>query len=446
MVHCPFTETAPNPDVGSREGKCDSSQKWRMLIAFVALSISLGGCVLGKFSRLESNMERFAGTSALTGTVLHRASDRARIIVAVFQEHNGVPEFIYTTRLLNENFFLFLVEPGKAYYLVAFDDRDGNMAYTKGEAVGMCGSPFPKILKVDEANKYARCRITIVKRGSIPDAFATSLAQAQLVRKSQVPLVAGEVANIDDVRFSQAYGEMGLWAPFDFIRQVGAGIYFLEPYDANKIPILFVNGAGGYPQEWKYFVNNIDRNKYQPWLYLYPSGARLETAGRTLDMFIKSLHKRHRFNTLYVTAHSMGGLVARDFIIRNRHNGKSDYIKLFISISTPWGGHEAAELGAKYSPATIPSWIDLQTDSDFQKQIFSKPLNSRVNYYLFFGHKGSPGIFTGNNDGTVSMASMLRTEAQKDSMGTYGFDEDHTSILQSPAVLQTYTKLLNPTR
>ena len=55
-------------------------------------------------------------------------------------------------------------------------------------------------------------------------------------------------------------------------------------------------------------------------------------------------------------------------------------------------------------------------------------------------------MFTGNNDGTVSMASMLRTEAQKDSMGTYGFDEDHTSILQSPAVLQTYTKLLNPTR
>lgn len=418
---------------------------WRPLIVLSLASVILPGCVLKKFSQLESNLQNFAGTSAITGTVMHRASDRSRIIVTVFQNQNGNPEFVYATRLLDENFFVFLVNPGKTYYLVAFDDRDGNMAYNPGEAVGMCGYPLPKGLHVDDTKKYARCRITLIKRGKIPELFAASLSQAQTVQHNQVPLVAGKLANIEDARFSREYGEMGLWKPFDFIKQIGAGIYFLEPYNPNKIPILFVNGAGGYPQEWRFFFDNIDRSKYQPWIYLYPSGARLETAGRTLDMFIKSLHKRFRFSTLYVTAHSMGGLVARDFILRNR-NGKHDYVKLFVSFSTPWSGHEAAELGAKYSPTAIPSWIDLQTNSDFQKRIFAQPLGPKVHYYLFFGHKGRPSNFNGNNDGTVSMASMLRSEAQNESIGTHGFDEDHTSILLSQAVIETYNKILAATK
>lgn len=418
---------------------------YRILIILGLASVFLSGCLLKKFSQLESNLQNFAGTSALTGTVMHRASDRSRIIVTVFQDQNGTAEFVYATRLLDENFFVFLVNPGKTYYLVAFDDRDGNMAYAPGEAVGMCGYPQPKGFHVDDTNKYARCRITLIKRGKIPEVFATGLSQTQTVQHNQVQLVAGTLASIEDARFSREYGEMGLWKPFDFIKQIGAGIYFLEPYDPNKIPILFVNGAGGYPQEWKYFFDKIDRSKYQPWIYLYPSGARLETAGRALDMFTKSLHKRYRFNKLYVTAHSMGGLVARDFILRNRKKGKHDYIKLFVSFSTPWSGHEAAELGTKYSPTAIPSWIDLQTNSDFQKRIFSQPLGPKVHYYLFFGHKGRPSNFNGNNDGTVSMASMLRSEAQNDSMGTHGFDEDHSSILLSPAVIDTYNKILATT-
>ena len=33
------------------------------------------------------------------------------------------------------------------------------------------------------------------------------------------------------------------------------------------------------------------------------------------------------------------------------------YIKLFISLATPWGGDRMAEYGVKQSPAVIPSWI-----------------------------------------------------------------------------------------
>jgi len=85
----------------------------------------------------------------------------------------------------------------------------------------------------------------------------------------------------------------------------------------------------------------------------------------------------------------------------------------------------------------------MATDSEFQQAIFARPLDPKVRYYLLFGHKGRPGSLLGNNDGSVSMASMLRTEAQKDAIRTFGFDDDHVSILQSAAVVETYNSLLS---
>jgi len=414
----------------------------RASLVLVAAALVLMGCVFSKFSQLEENLQSVAGTGALTGTIKYRASRRARVIVTVFQDKHGVPELASAGRLLEDDFFLFLVPPGPGYFLVAFDDRNGDMAYTPGEAVGSCGHPQPRMLKVDTSRLYARCRITLLKRGKLPASFAGPLAQPQTVRRQQVPLAAGEIADLGDARFSEQYGEMGLWAPFSYLKEIGAGVYFLEPYDPRKIPVLFIGGAGGYPQEWKYLVEHMDRGRFQPWFYLYPSGARLETASRALSMFMKSLHRRYPFVSVHVVAHSMGGLVARDFIVRHLRIMKHDYVSLFISFSTPWSGHEAAALGVKYSPAAIPSWIDLQTNSDFQKTIFAAPLPPAVRYYLLFGRKDDRGSVAGESDGTVSVASMLRREARDDALNIFGFDENHSSILRSPAVVETFNSML----
>lgn len=66
-----------------------------------------------------------------------------------------------------------------------------------------------------------------------------------------------------------------------------------------------------------------------------------------------------------VVAHSMGGLVARRFILKNINDHRQDYIRLFISISTPWGGHRMAEKGIDQAPSAIPSWHDMVPNSPF---------------------------------------------------------------------------------
>ena len=46
-------------------------------------------------------------------------------------------------------------------------------------------------------------------------------------------------------------------------------------FDPDKIPVLFVHGIGGTPLDWKYLAKGLDRHRFQPWFYYYPSGLRL---------------------------------------------------------------------------------------------------------------------------------------------------------------------------
>jgi hypothetical protein len=62
---------------------------------------------------------------------------------------------------------------------------------------------------------------------------------------------------------------MGLWEPTRFLKEHGVGIYMLEVYDPDKTPVLFINGAGGSAQNWRYFLRRLDRTRFQAWFFLY---------------------------------------------------------------------------------------------------------------------------------------------------------------------------------
>jgi hypothetical protein len=117
-------------------------------------------------------------------------------------------------------------------------------------------------------------------------------------------------------------------------------------------------------------------------------------------------------------------------------DGGHDYIRTFVSYSSPWGGHEAAAMGVKYAPEVVPSWRDMAKGSEFLDHLFDKRLKGRVNHHLFYSHKATKSrILPPENDGTVSVASQTRKEAVNDAVGVRGFDEDHLSILSSKEAL-----------
>jgi hypothetical protein len=113
----------------------------------------------------------------------------------------------------------------------------------------------------------------------------------------------------------------GLFDP-DGIPQA-KGLFMLEPYDPNRIPVVMVHGLWSSPTTWMEMFNDLRswreiREKYQFWFYLYPTAQpfwtsaadlrqTLAEARRTLDPHGKNIY----MNEMVLVGHSMGGLLAR---------------------------------------------------------------------------------------------------------------------------------------
>ena len=104
------------------------------------------------------------------------------------------------------------------------------------------------------------------------------------------------------------------------------GIYFVTPYDPNKIPIVFVHGLVSSPDAFKNIVNELVpepwfRKNYQIWLYNYPTGnpwiyssMKFREKMREAIAYARTKGPDTNLNRMVVVAHSMGGLVSRSSI------------------------------------------------------------------------------------------------------------------------------------
>lgn len=102
-----------------------------------------------------------------------------------------------------------------------------------------------------------------------------------------------------------------------------AGLYMLEPYDPNRVPVVLVHGLWSSPLTWLEMFNELRalpeiREQYQFWFYLYPTGqpfwASATQMRADLNEVRSTLDPNKQFITLdqmVLVGHSMGGLVSR---------------------------------------------------------------------------------------------------------------------------------------
>jgi pimeloyl-ACP methyl ester carboxylesterase len=410
----------------------------RLALAFAA-ALLLSSC---KLLDLNRNVNESARIGGIAGKVAHREGDGTNIVVFALRDDDKGWAADNYAGLATADSFLLRLEAGQRYRIGAFADRNGNLAPDAGEPAML--APLP-ITVAQGWKGLVRVSLSLAPGDRLPKEAFDALQGLAKVERKTLPISVGEIADLDDQRFSEESGVMGLWAPLDFLSQVGIGVFFAEPYDPKRVPVLFVSGAGGNPYEWRAIVDSLDRTRYQAWFFVYPSGQRLEVSATVLQRCMEALQKEHGFKRVYLTAHSMGGLVARGYLQRAAQAGEAGYLPLFISISTPWRGHTAAKMGVEHSPAVIPSWIDMQTDSDYQQAIFSRPLASPMRYYLLYSQTDPKAPAETATDGAVSVSSQLRHEAVRDARQVLGFTETHTSILRSSTVIDAYGRILRET-
>ena len=386
------------------------------------------------FRQLEHDLAATRKNATLRGAVLTEHPTDLPIVVFAYTGEDGSEQLVDSFILAGPGPYFFIV-PAGAYRLAAFQDLNRNFTYEPGtDAAALLRGGDPVV--APSGATLTDLDIKIGDASSEPLPFAFSSADSGSLDQRVLPFHLGELTRTDDPRFSEENAKRGLWQPLDFVFQVGAGVYFIEPYDPQKIPVLFIHGAMGHPANFADLIGRLDRSRFQPWLVYYPTAPSLEKTAMWLDRWVQDLYAVHRYPRMAVVAHSMGGLVARAFINRviAAGDGRAEGLRLFITMSTPWDGHASAQRGVDRAPVVAPSWYDMAPESPFLRSLLEPQLPPTLVYDLLFSYAGGSRLVRVANDGVVTLSSQLVARAQIQARTVRGFNETHRGILLSADV------------
>ncbi len=252
-------------------------------------------------------------------------------------------------------------------------------------------------------------------------------------------------ASLDDEFFDPRFGAQGLYNPTALIAHTQGFIFGLEEYDSSKTTVLFVHGISGTPRGWKFMVEGLDRSRFQPFFFYYPSGLPLDKLGALLAQIIENLDANSEKSRrgLVLAAHSMGGLVALSAIDKLGASGVSSPLALYVSFSTPYGGSDFARTGVENAPLVIPAWRDIATGCDFLGYLSRKPFPKELPFHLFFTYQDQARLKLGESgDGVVTLKSQLLPSLQSAAARIYGFNETHEGVLTSEMARNEFNRLL----
>ena len=406
---------------------------WRRCSA-LALAACLPGCVLLDLRKSGQEQQRHGAVA------LQVAGRPAGIPAYAVALSSG--KVVASQLVPDDGITAFLLPVGETYAIAVFSDRNRNRRFDTGELSAWHEGATPIALS-DAGYRGTAIPVTLQPANQgVPPGLSLPIVNAKEPDAMDVHL--GEVVSLKDPRFSAKNGSLGFWQPYEFLTQLGWGIYFLQPYDPGKIPVLFVYGIDGSPQDWKSMIGSLDRTRYQPWFYHYPSGLRLEKSANGLSRAMQVLKARYGFSRLYVVAHSMGGLVSRGGIEQAAAEAGENFIPKFVSLCTPWGGDAAADGGVKHLKYPVPAWIDLQPGSPYLKQIFVRKLPAGTRHSLIFDFQTHTAPWLKpDNDGVVQVKSELFPAAQAEAVRMFGFNYEHVETLGKSDVHAKVNEYLN---
>ncbi|MHC4770961.1 MAG: esterase/lipase family protein [Planctomycetota bacterium] len=117
---------------------------------------------------------------------------------------------------------------------------------------------------------------------------------------------------------------LGLSSMFKSDKKIdSAGLFLLEPYNPNKIPVVMVHGLMSSSVTWIEMFNDLRgqpeiRDRYQFWFFSYPTGLPILYSSSILRENLLDVQQKldpdssnPNFNNMILVGHSMGGLLSR---------------------------------------------------------------------------------------------------------------------------------------
>jgi pimeloyl-ACP methyl ester carboxylesterase len=167
--------------------------------------------------------------------------------------------------------------------------------------------PATALARFDSANaKAVRLELLDPRRGSEVD-----------FGKRTLPLAMDLQAPLDVARGLGPRPLDGLFYLLRVNRFSQSRLTFLQPYDPDKIPVVFVHGLVSTPRMWGPVVKALladetIRQRYQFWFFYYPTGQPIPLSAMQLRETLDEAVRIHRVRQpLILIGHSMGGILAR---------------------------------------------------------------------------------------------------------------------------------------
>jgi pimeloyl-ACP methyl ester carboxylesterase len=441
------------------------AHRQRLLVAaLLSATLTMHGCTsMNRVLGFKDQVAAADATVRISGKIDTEGPVQGNLIIIVaspayaedgspMQNEDGSPAHLGVDSYsrANPGTFLFILAPGK-YRIGAYEDRNKNGTLDPGERV----TPLRGAELYDLAPGGQASVEVLLGNDSVWDAEPLDLlglVEKDAREQGQFALGAfsakGKLAGeLSDPRFGQEQGPFGLWQPMDFLNQELAGIYFLEPYDPDRVPVLYVHGISGYPQEFEKLIGGLDRSRFQPWFYFYPSGFSLDGIAGHLSDLLREMQIRHRFDEIAIVAHSMGGLVSRAAILKYSEDTQRDDIEIFITINSPFGGDVKAKR-AEGAPIAMPdSFKDMSPSSEFMTWVFYedeerevfKPLPRPAVHHMIMGFNGSGSPC---NDGSVSCESQSMPDLQERAASVRNWNYTHVGTLHEQRTVGRVNRLL----
>jgi len=372
----------------------------------------------------------------LRGSIIRRQPRPEPLLVIAVSNRFQKNEKVALAQLSDASSTYWTFLPRGEYTIYVYADIDQDGTFQTEECVG-----WSQVLVTQEQSHGG-----IIVDGPAIVADSEHPVSTQFRVRERVRPNSYVYTSLDDDFFDPRYGSTGLYQPSEFIAHSQGFLFSLAPFNRRKTTVLFVHGILGVPRDWKYIVEGLDQDRFQPFFFYYPSGLRLDKLGTLLAEMIIALDRHTGGNhaSLVIAAHSMGGLIAVSAIQKLAERNRVPSLKLFCSFSTPYAGDESAKKWVPTAPVVVPSWQDVAAESDFLNTMKIKAYPAGPPLHLFFSYYDKTTIKIGeSSDGIVSLHSQLDPLFQQAATRIYGFRETHDGILHSEAARSVFLRLLD---